>query len=80
MSTTVRVSVDVKKKLDELKKRLGLKRYSDVIEMLVNSYESPKTALETLYYWIEDAREDVKKLAQLLETLVKIFSEKERPV
>lgn len=69
MSTSIRVSVDVKKRLEELKKQLGMRSYNEVIEHLLGVTSNPKAALEAVYYWAMDVRKDVKKLVNLLEEL-----------
>jgi predicted CopG family antitoxin len=70
LSTTIRVKVDVKRRLEELKREMGLRSINDVIEHLLGKASDPKAALETLYYWVADVRRDVKRLIELLERLV----------
>lgn len=80
MSTTIRVGVDVKRRLEELKGELGLRSYSEVVEHLLGRASDPKAALESLYYWIMDVRRDVKRLVELLEKLTAEIERLERAV
>jgi predicted CopG family antitoxin len=70
LSTTIRVRVDVKRRLDELKREMGLRTHSEVVEKLLERATDPRAALEHLIYWVMDMRRDVKRLAELLERLV----------
>jgi predicted CopG family antitoxin len=70
LSTTIRVRVDVKKRLEELKREMGLRSHSEVVEKLLEGATDPRATLEHLIYWVIDMRRDVKKLIELLERLV----------
>jgi predicted CopG family antitoxin len=80
MSTTIRVGVDVKRRLEELKGELGLHSHSEVIERLLERTSDPKAALDSLYYWIMDVRRDVKRLIELLEKLTAEIERLQRAV
>jgi predicted CopG family antitoxin len=80
MSTTIRVGVDVKRRLEELKEELKLHSYSEVIEHLLEKISDPKAVLDSLYYWIMDVRRDVKRLAELLEKLTAEIEKLQRAV
>jgi predicted CopG family antitoxin len=70
LSTTIRVRVDVKRRLEELKREMNLRSHSDVIEKLIERATDPRAALEHMVYWAMDMRRDVKRLVELLERLV----------
>jgi len=70
---TIRVSEDVYEKLRDLKKKLGHGSFSETIAWLVDRATNPRTFLESLAYWLEDMRSDMKTIAKNLEKLTKLL-------
>ena len=68
---TVRLKEDVYVRLKELRDRLGHQSMNDTVDYLLRMATNPKTFLESLAYFMEDVRKDVKQLKELLEELVK---------
>ena len=66
----IRLQQDVYERLLRLKKTLGHRSFSETVNYLLDRATNPRTFLESLAYFAEDMRRDVKELKETLKQLV----------
>ena len=71
----IRVKDDVYERLLELKKSLGHASFSETIAYLLDRATSPSTFLESLAYFAQDIRKDIKDLKDTLKRLVGLLEQ-----
>ena len=71
----IRVQKEVHEKLKQIKEKLRHRSMNETIDYLIHIATNPKGFIEGIVFWLEDMRNDLKKLLTLLERLAKINSE-----
>jgi len=67
----IRVHKDVHEKLKAMKKKLQHKSMNETISYLIYVATSPRGFLESSIFFLEDIRNDMKKLISILDNLSK---------
>ena len=65
----IKVKRGTRDRLEELKVKMGVRSYDEVINALLDGYADPVKALELLIYWMADLRNDVKTAVEELKKL-----------
>ena len=65
----IKLKDEVYQRLRDLKVRLGHSSFNETVSYLLDKATDPKTFLESLTFFLEDVRSDVKRLVMQLENL-----------
>lgn len=66
---------DTYRRLKQLKEKLRHESFNETITYLLDIATSPRTFLESMAYFLEDMRSDIKELARTMKKLSEILGE-----